>query len=97
MNIDIVFFYFDSLPPPPKEDIQIKNILLSFLTPSLLPKIRTSKYLFVVPETKLFITKPQSEKILNKYTKMDKKGQKGLFLLFWGAKHFLMNIKGIFA
>ena len=35
---DIGFICFDPLPPPP---IKNKDILLNYLTPSLLPKIRT--------------------------------------------------------
>ena len=38
---DIGFICFDPLPPPPNKDIKNKDILLKFLTPSLLPKIRT--------------------------------------------------------
>ena len=41
MNKDIVSIYFDPLPPPPNKDIKNKDILVSFLTPSLLPKIWT--------------------------------------------------------
>ena len=38
---DIGFICFDPLPPPPNKDIKNKDILLNYLTPSLLPKIRT--------------------------------------------------------
>ena len=38
---DIGSSCFDPLPPPPNKDIKNKDILLNFLTPSLLPKIRT--------------------------------------------------------
>ena len=38
---DIGFICFDRLPPPPNKDIKNKDILLNYLTPSLLPKIRT--------------------------------------------------------
>jgi len=38
-NID--FICFDPLPPPPNKDIKNKDILLIYLTPSLVPKIRT--------------------------------------------------------
>ena len=38
---DIGFICFDPLPPPPNKDIKNKDILLIYLTPSLVPKIRT--------------------------------------------------------
>ena len=38
---DIGFICFDTLPPPPNKDIKNKDILLIYLTPSLVPKIRT--------------------------------------------------------
>ena len=38
---DIGFICFDPLPPPLNKDIENKDILLIYLTPSLLPKIRT--------------------------------------------------------
>ena len=38
---DIGFICFHPLPPPPNKDIKNKDILLKYLTPSLLPKIRT--------------------------------------------------------
>ena len=38
---DIGLICFDPLPPPPNKDIKNKDILLIYLTPSLVPKIRT--------------------------------------------------------
>ena len=38
---DIGFICFDPLPPPPYKDIKNKDILLIYLTPSLISKIRT--------------------------------------------------------
>ena len=38
---DIGFICFEPLPPPPNKDIKNKDILLIYLTPSLVPKIRT--------------------------------------------------------
>ena len=40
---DIGFICFDPLPPPPNKDIKNKDILLIYLTPSLVPKIRTNE------------------------------------------------------
>ena len=40
-ELDIFHIYIDPLPPPPSKDIKNKDILVSFLTPSHLPKIRT--------------------------------------------------------
>ena len=39
---EIVLIYLYPLPPPPNKEIKNKEILVSFVTPSLLPKIRTS-------------------------------------------------------
>jgi len=39
-NKEIVLIYLDPLPPPPKKEIKNKEIFISFLIPSLLPKIR---------------------------------------------------------
>ena len=38
---DIGFICFDPLPPPPNKNIKNKDILLNYLTHSLLPKIWT--------------------------------------------------------
>ena len=42
VNKEIVFIYFYPLPPPPNKEIKNKEIFVSFVTPSLPPKIRTS-------------------------------------------------------
>ena len=39
---EFVLIYLYPLPPPPNKEIKNKEILVSFVTPSLLPKIRTS-------------------------------------------------------
>ena len=41
MTLVLFALTFDPLLPPPNKDIKNKDILLNFLTPSLLPKIRT--------------------------------------------------------
>ena len=45
MNKDIVFIHFDPLPPLPNKEKIKKIILVSFLTPSLLPKIFVCSFL----------------------------------------------------
>ena len=73
VNKEIVLIYYDPLPPPPNEEMKNMEIFVSFLTPSLLPKIRKSakpNFAFIYHNQSGYIQNPRQ---FSKGTKTDRK------------------------